>query len=339
MSKKISICIPAYNRSIYLAELLDSALEQMREVDEIIICEDLSPEREAIINIVKKYKTELSNKKIKLVLNEVNLGYDRNFKKLLNEASGDYCLFMGNDDILLPGSIEEIANVIDKYDVGVITRSYLFFQNEVSNIKDTIRYLPDNKFFEPGIDTIRFFFRRVGVLSGLVFNRELAMQFETDEFDGHLYYQMYLAGSILVSHSGYYIANTLTASRDGITPDFGNSDIEKNKFKPGSYKYFSRIYMVEGLLKIANKLNTELPNVSLVIKKDISIYFYPYIRDQLNLGIMDYLKMVQGFRKVGMGGLFFYLHCFLGYILKQKRYDSIIKVIRAKLGYTPRIGF
>ena len=48
----LSICIPSYNRAQFLKPLLDSIICQTYQNFEIIICEDLSPQREEIKNII-----------------------------------------------------------------------------------------------------------------------------------------------------------------------------------------------------------------------------------------------------------------------------------------------
>lgn len=339
---ELSVCIPAYNRKEFMEPLLDSIIAQDYAGLEIVICEDKSPQREKIREIIESYtlKHKLNNK-IRFYSNEENLGYDKNFRELLHKATGDFCLFMGNDDILAEGAIKRILNVIQKHsDVAIISRTYQWFLNKPTNIQDTVRHLPEDKIFSPGTDTIRFFFRRMGVLSGLVFNRKEAIAIETDHFDGHLYYQMYLAGMLLKKHKGYYISSVQTLSRDGIEPDFGNAEIEKEKFKPGSYLYDGRVHMVEGLLKIADYIdNSNDKTTYKAVKEDIAIYFYPYIRDQLSLPLKEYLNMTKKFMKLGMNNEpYFYIHIIFGYILKRNGYDKTIKFIRRLIGHSPRIG-
>lgn len=340
---KISVCIPAYNRSLFLKPLIDSILVQSYPVYEIVICEDKSPEREKIRDIVSEINDSLpSNHKIKYYENESNLGYDKNFRNLLELSTGEYCLFMGNDDILMPDAVRNVANVVTEFpDVAVISRAYQYFLGDISNVQDTVRHLPNDKLFNPGLESIQFFFRRVGVLSGLVFKRELANKISSDKFDGHLYYQMYITGMLLKNNCGYYISNVQTLSRDGISPDFGNSIAERNKFKPGQYNYESRVHMVDGLLKIADYIDdSQKKEVYKIIRKDLANYFYPYIRDQLNLPIKLFVRMVIDFSRSGMKPEpMFYFHCIIGYMLKKKGYDYLIKLIRKVLGHSPRLGF
>ena len=53
---KISVCIPAYNRSELLTPLLESILSQKYTNYEIVICEDASPMRDQIRKIIDDYK-------------------------------------------------------------------------------------------------------------------------------------------------------------------------------------------------------------------------------------------------------------------------------------------
>lgn len=340
---KLSVCIPAYNRYEFMGPLLDSVLSQDYPGLEIVICEDLSPERELIreVVMVTKDRFGLDESKLRYYENSSNLGYDRNLRRLLEVSTGDYCLFMGNDDLLAPHAIERIVGALETNPtVAVISRAYQWFVGDPDKVQETVRHLPEDKLFPPGPEAIRFFFRRVGVLSGLVFERLPALQVSTDLFDGHLYYQMYLAGTLLKSRDGYYISDVQTLSRDGINPDFGNSDTERNAFVPGSYSYEGRVHMVEGLLKIADYIDdTPERSVYSSIKQDIGIYFYPYIRDQLSLPMGYYIDMVRRFRAIGMrGDIFFHLHCLLGYVLKKRGYDYSIKIVRRLLGHSPMIG-
>ncbi len=37
--------------------------------------------------------------------NESNLGFDGNVRRLFEKADGEYCLFMGNDDLMCPKAL------------------------------------------------------------------------------------------------------------------------------------------------------------------------------------------------------------------------------------------
>lgn len=341
----ISICIPSYNRVEYLSPLLESIYNQSyadgNDDFEVVICEDVSPQREQIIVEFNKFISNGNIKNLRLVLNDENLGYDRNLRNCIAQAKGKFCMIMGNDDLLNAGALDTVVSVLKSNpDIVLATRAYAWFKDDPEKLCDTVRHLPESKLFEPGLDAIRFFFRRVGVISGFVVNTEKAKALSIDLFDGHLYYQMYLAGMLVSKGAGYYFSDVITLSRDSETPDFGNSSTEKSVFVPGGYLPEGRLHMVAGLLKIANYIEekTKIDGVFHAVKKDLAHYFYPYIRDQLSLKFSVYCAMVRRFMDMGFRNeLFFYAHVIIGYVLKHERYDAVISYVRTRFGSTPRI--
>jgi glycosyltransferase involved in cell wall biosynthesis len=335
-----SICIPAYNRAKFLPELLDSIFMQSFMDYEVVICEDKSPQRADIAAIVSRYETQFPGR-IRYHENAENLGYDANLRALIDAANGRYCFFMGNDDVLTAGALEAAHGAINRHpDVGVLIRSYGWFKTDAAKAEGIVRYFAEERFFPAGADTIGTFFRRVGVLSGFVVARDNARAAATSQFDGYLYYQMYLAASVLACSNGVFTPELLTMSRDTETPDFGNSRVEKKVFQPGSYSFSARIHMISGMLTIAKTVERESGAVVYKkIEKDIANYVYPYIRDQLNLGFWDFFRFYYTLCKMGfLKYPLFHIIIFLAYSLKKNRFDAFVSRIRAHLGRTPRLG-
>ena len=107
LNKLISICIPSYNRPEELYRLLKSIDSKENNKFEIVICEDKSPKREEINKIVNKYISE-NNFDVKYYENDINLGYDKNIKELIRKASGDFIVFMGDDDTFIPKAFDKL---------------------------------------------------------------------------------------------------------------------------------------------------------------------------------------------------------------------------------------
>ncbi|EBL6099597.1 glycosyltransferase, partial [Salmonella enterica subsp. enterica serovar Kentucky] len=303
---------------------------------------DKSPQRDEINSIIENYKAKNNKHNLHVNFNEDNLGYDKNLKKCISLTTGKYCMIMGNDDLLADGALSKIVKVLKANpEIVLATRAYGWFKENPNELCDTVRHLTDDTLFQPGADAIKFFFRRVGVISGFIVNAEKAKKLSSDLFDGRLYYQMYLAGMLMAEGQGYYFSDVMTLSRDTEAPDFGNAGTEKGVFTPGGYKPEGRIHMVEGLLLIAKYIEDTTKNdgVYAGIRKDLANYFYPYIRDQLDLPLYTYIKMINKFREMGFSNeKLFYVHAFLGYVLKRRGYDALIKYIRSKKGGTPRLG-
>ncbi len=70
---------------------------------------------------------------------------------------------MGNDDIMCPGALENAASssLIRRYpNVGLVLKSYAWFNGTPENVNQEIRWFNDEKEFPPGCSAIRFAFRR-----------------------------------------------------------------------------------------------------------------------------------------------------------------------------------
>ena len=196
--KKFSICIPAYNRPNQLDELLKSIIEQDFTDYEIVIAEDFSPERIQISQVVQKYKNYYPEIQIRYHENECNLGYDNNYRRLIDISSGEYCFFMGNDDLVCDGGLRSTAEMLDKYEnVGVVIRSYAKFNDKTKEIEEIYKYSDKELYFSFGSEAVAYAFRRSVFMSGMVYHRELAKKFHIDIFDGTLLYQLYLVTQIL----------------------------------------------------------------------------------------------------------------------------------------------
>lgn len=113
VSKMISIAMTTYNGEKYLCEQLDSILSQTIHDFELIVCDDCSTD--ATVQILRKY--ENNDNRIKVFVNEENLGFKRNFEKAIGFCSGEYIALSDQDDIWLPEHLEILINNIDDFDL------------------------------------------------------------------------------------------------------------------------------------------------------------------------------------------------------------------------------
>jgi abequosyltransferase len=336
----ISVCIPAYNRPEVLSPLLDSILSQDYANFEIVICEDKSPKREQIRDVVSMYRQKWPQK-IQYYENESNLGYDGNIRNLIEKAGGDYCFFMGNDDLMYPGALATVASAIARHDnVGVVLRTYASFDESPEKINQVFRYFQDELFFPAGPDTITTFFRRSVVISGVVISRKEALKYSTDRFDGTLLYQLYLVANILVTTNGVNVPQILALYRNGGTPDFGNSEKERNRFTPKMQTPESSLHFMKGMLEIA-KWTEESRKIKIYkrIINDIGNYCYPILSIQAKQPLMVFLRYAFGFAAMGFWrNKFFYLYLISLLALGSDRVDRLIQYIKRRIGHTPTIG-
>ena len=334
-----SVCIPAYNRAKHLPDLLESILVQDFRDFDVVICEDRSPERRQIAAIVREYQSRYPGVLLHFE-NETNFGYDGNIRNLVRRASGRFCFFMGNDDVMCQGALRHAASVVGRYsNVGLILKSYGWFEETPEAVNQEVRWFCTEKEFPPGVPAIRFAFRRSGVISGYIVDRDLANQAATDKFDGTLFYQMHLTANVLMHKSAVCTPEVLVLCRLG-TPEFGNSAKEKGKYIPGKYTPQARLNMVFGALSIIRNLKeTEGIDVVDDVIHDYANYFYPYIKDQLNLPLRDYYALYRAFGQMGFSRYpLYHIYFLVAYVLGEKRFDALTAVVRKQLGRSPQFG-
>ncbi len=111
---KVSVCVITYNHEKYLAQALESALNQ--EVDfeyEIVVGEDCSTDatRGILVDFQKRHP-----KKIRALLPESNLGMLPNFVKTLEECRGNYVALLEGDDYWTsPAKLQKQVDFLDRH--------------------------------------------------------------------------------------------------------------------------------------------------------------------------------------------------------------------------------
>jgi len=338
--KLFSICVPAYNRTRYLRPLLDSVVSQDYTDFEIVICEDNSPERGQIAAVVREYQGKFPDI-ISYHENRVNLGYDGNIRQLVEKARGQFCFFMGNDDLMCPGALAEVARLIrSRENVGMVLKSYAWFDDGPDNIAQTVRYFGEEREFKAGKQAILACLRRSGVISGYIINRDTAHVAATAKFDASLFYQMHLTASVLVTMNAVFTPKVLVLCRNGEPPEFGNSGSERGKYIPGSFTAQARLSMVGGVLSIVRDIkDTRGVDVVEEVMHNYANYFYPSIRDQLNLPIREYWELYRNFSRMGFYKYpIFHLYILIAYILGAKRFDWLVRCVQQLLGRSPYFG-
>lgn len=336
----LSVCIPAYNRARVLPALLESILSQDFEDYELLVCEDASRERQQIRAVVEDYARAHPGR-ILYHENEKNLGYDANLRNLVARASGEYCLFMGNDDLMCPGALSKVAAALRRYpNVGVLLRSYAAFDERPENIVQVFRYFEDERFFPAGAPSIATVYRRSVVIPGMVVHRASALALATDRFDGTLLYQLYLVAGILVEKNAVYLPDVIVLYRNGGVPEFGNSEAERGKFVPSEHTPESSLHFMRGMLAIARHVEeTRDVRIYSPILRDIGNYSYPILAIQADKPLPVFLRYAVGLARLGLWrSPAFFVYWLAILLLGTRRVERVIGWIKGRLGHTPTIG-
>ena len=100
----ISVCMATYNGAKYIKRQLESILIQLKKDDEVIIYDDCS--QDETCSIIKK----IADDRIKLYVNNQNLGVNKTFEKALCRAKGEIIFLSDQDDVWEKNKVEYIRN-------------------------------------------------------------------------------------------------------------------------------------------------------------------------------------------------------------------------------------
>jgi glycosyltransferase involved in cell wall biosynthesis len=110
----LSICIPSYNRSALLVQALNAiynqlTLDSLAKV-EIIVSDNASSDNTR--DTAAMFHQTHRNLPFSYFCQPRNLGADANIDSLLKSATGDFILLLSDDDILLPGAVDRLLQII-----------------------------------------------------------------------------------------------------------------------------------------------------------------------------------------------------------------------------------
>ncbi|HEY4875342.1 MAG TPA: glycosyltransferase family 2 protein, partial [Puia sp.] len=107
----VSVLMTAYNREKYIAQAIESVLASSYKNFELIIVDDCSSDN--TIEIAKKYQQQDS--RIKVHVNEKNLGDYPNRNKAASYAKGKYLKYVDADDYIYPAGLELLIQMMAKF--------------------------------------------------------------------------------------------------------------------------------------------------------------------------------------------------------------------------------
>lgn len=106
----LSICVTTYQRAAWLSRSLPLILDQSapyRDLVEVIVCDNASPDNtpEVVHRLLETYSFEYHR-------NEKNVGMLGNLGATCDKASGEYVWVIGDDDLMIDGTVERVLSAI-----------------------------------------------------------------------------------------------------------------------------------------------------------------------------------------------------------------------------------
>ncbi|QIL77331.1 glycosyltransferase family 2 protein [Hymenobacter sp. HDW8] len=128
--KKISIVIPVYNRKADLPRCLGS-IQALTADYEVIVVDDGSTDGSY------ELLQTMDIKQMKLFKNPANKGVNYTRNRGIEQASGDYILFLDSDDMLLPHALDTVSKYVD---ANPHVQHFLFLITGKQEVKATTPY-------------------------------------------------------------------------------------------------------------------------------------------------------------------------------------------------------
>lgn len=214
-SIKLSICIPTYNRAVYLRQSLESILSSAKgyaERIEIVVSDNAS------LNDTEPTVAEFQSKYpfIRYHRNNVNTG-DRNFFVVASLARGDYIWVFGDDDKVEGGAIGAVLRQIEA-DHNLIICNHSVWSSDFGR-KIRKRFLPfnvDTQLRDHNVLLSRLG-PRLGFISSVIIRRDIFLSVPETEWEPLLEYGFAFLYSIYAATQGrcnaYVIASPLVLNR------------------------------------------------------------------------------------------------------------------------------
>ena len=202
---RISICIPQYNRCAHLKACIDSLRAQSYRDLEVVVSDDGSTDGSQIE--IPKY-LERSGLRYQYIQQPRNLGYDANLRASLAAGSGDYLFILGNDDALPESdTLAKVAPLLDQFRPDLAIGNFCD-----APTKTAARRVIRTRCVDGTPQVALNMFRALSCVTGLIFSRESFHRFNTDQYDGSIYVQMFLGSRIIASGGRLLTMDMVTAA-------------------------------------------------------------------------------------------------------------------------------
>ncbi len=137
---KVTVQICTYNRENFIKQAIDSVLSQSFTDFEIIITDDCSTDN------TEKVVNSYTDKRIKYIKNETNLGIAKNRNKSLKMSNGEYIAVLDSDDYWIDkDKLKKQVEFLDLYKDYVLIGTYMNIVDKNNVLIKKTKYI--NKYF------------------------------------------------------------------------------------------------------------------------------------------------------------------------------------------------
>ena len=292
----LTIAIPTYNRAKYLDLCLKRISEEIAGLSEdqlrlvkVFVSDNASPD-DATPKVIAQYQGMWAGA-FEAVRNLVNVGPDKNIAQCYDSAVTPYVWIMGDDDVLLPGGLSMVLDVLLREEIDILYVNNYWF-------KDQYTEKPSRE-EKHGVLTFRSsleFTRRTNVMltfiSGLIVRSGVGLNYRSELTASNLVQLSWVLPLLRDGKSFAIIENWVVAARGSYSVEYGSVEVFGGN-----------------LQKIATAILKDRPELVKAIQNGTIVNFFPFL-------ILDFRKgssksedkdMVDGLRQAFGGNWRYYV--------------------------------
>ena len=161
----VSIIVPMYNAEAFIAECLDSVLQQKTQYSyEVLLIDDGSTDH--TLDLVTPY---LAHPEFRLIQQE-NHGQSYARNRAIEQSAGQYLLMLDADDLLFPGAIEILCREAQRQKADIVSCTKVRFRGSPDKRNIPVNYRV--RLYHASSDD-SFVLTSTGYSAGILFHRDL----------------------------------------------------------------------------------------------------------------------------------------------------------------------
>ena len=163
----VSIAIPVFNRAHLVDKTIESVLSQSLVDWDLVVVDDASTDE--TVSVVQRYAGQDS--RIKLFINERNLGLTRNWNRCLDLAKGPLIQILLSDDLVDSDYLENVSKTFDAYPTVGIVAANCRYINATGIVIDAGKS-EESHLYRAGDEAVSAFLKGHPHVSSIVFKKE-----------------------------------------------------------------------------------------------------------------------------------------------------------------------
>lgn len=141
---RFSILIPVYNSEKYIEECLQSIFNQTINDYQIVLVDDGSTDNSG--EICDRYKNKYPE--LVKVIHQKNQGQLASRCNAINEADGEYCIFMDADDLIVENALDILNSNLKKFNSPDMLIYSFYYENDDGSMRKANKLFDDETVFE-----------------------------------------------------------------------------------------------------------------------------------------------------------------------------------------------